>query len=111
MDTSIANSAAERESADAPPDGLLKTRWTLLAKLKNADDQESWRQFFDTYWRLIYGVAIKSGLTHAEAEDVVQETILSIAKNIKNFRTDPSFGSFKGWLFKLTRLRIEDQIR
>jgi len=28
------------------------TRWSLLARLKNWEDQQSWRKFFDTYWRL-----------------------------------------------------------
>jgi RNA polymerase sigma factor (sigma-70 family) len=90
---------------------LISTRWTLIARLKDWDDHESWREFFDSYWRLIYGVAIKSGLTHAEAQDVVQETIVSVSKNMKDFRADPSFGSFKSWLLTLTRWRITDQVR
>ena len=45
----------------------LPTRWSLLARLKNWEDQESWKTFFDTYWRLIYNVAIKAGLTDQEA--------------------------------------------
>jgi RNA polymerase sigma factor (sigma-70 family) len=92
-------------------DELVSTRWTLIARLKDWDDQESWRQFFDSYWRLIYGVAIKSGLSHAEAQDVVQETIVSVSKNMKSFRADPAFGSFKSWLLNLTRWRIVDQVR
>ena len=93
------------------PDELLPTRWTLIERLKNWDDQESWRQFFDTYWKLIYGVAIKSGLTHPEAQDVVQETVMSVCKNMPNFKADPAFGSFKAWLLNLTRWRITDQVR
>src|SRR6266705_1958297 len=93
------------------PDELLPTRWTLIERLKNWDDQESWREFFDTYWKLIYGTAIKSGLTHTEAQDVVQETIVSLSKSMKNFRADPAFGSFKSWLLNLTRWRITDQVR
>ena len=54
------------------PDDLTPTRWTLIGRLKNWDDQESWREFFDTYWRLIYATAIRSGLTPVEAEEVVQ---------------------------------------
>src|SRR2546425_8473448 len=77
------------------PDELLPTRWILIERLKNWDDQESWRQFFDTYWKLIYGVAIKSGLTHPEAQDVVQETVMSVCKNMPNFKADPAYGSFK----------------
>ncbi len=92
-------------------DDLISTRWSLIARLKDWDDAESWREFFDTYWRLIYSVAIKSGLTHAEAQDVVQETIVSVSKNMKTFQADPALGSFKSWLLNLTRWRITDQVR
>jgi len=92
-------------------DELLPTRWSLLSRLKNWDDQASWQEFFDTYWKLIYGVAIKAGLTDAEAQDVVQETVITVAKNLDQFKTDPAHGSFKGWLMHTTRWRIADQFR
>src|ERR1039458_7440982 len=90
---------------------LVQTRWSLIQRLKNWDDQESWGEFFEAYWRLIYSMASKSGLTHAEAEEVVQETILSVCRKIKEFRADPAAGSFKSWLLTLTRWRIGDQFR
>jgi len=90
---------------------LIPTRWTLLEKLKNWEDGESWQEFVSTYWKLIYGMAIKSGLSDAEAQDAVQETVLSVAKKIGEYRTDPSYGSFKGWLSLITRRRIADQFR
>ncbi|MBI2926921.1 MAG: sigma-70 family RNA polymerase sigma factor [Verrucomicrobia bacterium] len=89
--------------------GSLPTRWSLLTRLKNWDDQDSWQEFFDTYWRLIYNVAIKAGLNDAEAQDVVQETVITVAKNLKEFKTDPARGSFKAWLLKTTRWRIINQ--
>ncbi len=92
-------------------DGLIPTRYSLLSRLQDWDDQDSWKDFFDTYWRLIYSVAVKSGLTEAEAEDVVQETIISVAKDIQKFKRDRQFGSFKGWLRNLARWRIKDQLR
>ena len=92
-------------------DELIPTRWSLLQRLKNWNDQSSWREFFDTYWKLIYGVSIKSGLTDAEAQDVVQETVLSVAKKMPEFKADPAAGSFKGWLLLITRRRITDQLR
>jgi RNA polymerase sigma-70 factor (ECF subfamily) len=82
-----------------------------LSRLKNWEDEESWRVFFDTYWRLIYAVALKSGLTDAEAQEVVQETIICVAKNIQKFKRDRKLGSFKGWLRNLTHWRIADQLR
>ena len=90
---------------------FIPTRYSLLSRLQDWNDQESWKEFFDTYWRLIYSVALKSGLTDAEAQDVVQETIISVAKDIHKFKRDRRLGSFKGWLRNLTRWRIADQLR
>ncbi|MEW6302976.1 MAG: sigma-70 family RNA polymerase sigma factor [Verrucomicrobiota bacterium] len=92
-------------------DEFIPTRRTLLSRLKDWDDQESWRDFFNTYWRLIYSVARKSGLSDAEAQEVVQETVISVAKKMGDFKYDPARGSFKGWLLQLTRWRIADQLR
>jgi RNA polymerase sigma factor (sigma-70 family) len=90
---------------------FLPTRLSLLSRLKNWDDSEGWKRFFDTYWRLIYSAAIKSGLSDAEAQEVVQETVIAVAKKMAEFKYDPALGSFKGWLLTLTRWRIGDQIR
>jgi RNA polymerase sigma factor (sigma-70 family) len=90
---------------------FIPTRYSLLSRLQNWDDQDSWKNFFDTYWRLIYSIALKSGLTDAEAQDVVQETIICVAKDISKFKCDRKLGSFKGWLRNLTRWRIADQLR
>ncbi len=92
-------------------DELIPTRATLLKRLKDWEDQSSWQEFFDTYWRLIYGVAVKGGLTREEAQDVVQETLVSVAKQMPTFQYDPSIGSFKGWLLNMTRWRITDHLR
>ena len=89
----------------------IPTRYSLLSRMQDREDQDSWKDFFDTYWRLIYSFAIKSGLTDAEAQDVVQETVISVAKDIQKFKRDPTLGTFKGWLRNLTRWRIADQLR
>ena len=94
-----------------PPDGLVPTRYSLLSRLQNWDDQESWKDFFDTYWRLIYSVAIRAGLTETEAQDAVQETVISVAKSIHKFKKTSSKGSFRGWLRTITQCRTVDQLR
>jgi RNA polymerase sigma-70 factor (ECF subfamily) len=88
-----------------------KTRKSLIARLDNWEDQKTWDEFYQTYWRLIYSVAIKAGLRPEEAFDCVQETILSIAKQSKKKLYDPDQGSFKTWLMNMTRWRINDQFR
>ncbi len=89
----------------------LLTRRTLVDRLKDLDDQRSWQDFFDTYWRLIYGTARKAGLTESEAEEVVQETVITMARKMNDFQYDPQRCTFKGWLLRLTRFRILDQLR
>ena len=88
-----------------------QTRKSLIAKLDNWEDQRTWDDFYKTYWKLIYAVGLKAGLRSDEAFDVVQETILSIAKQSKKNMYDPEKGSFKSWLMNMTRWRINDQFR
>jgi RNA polymerase sigma factor (sigma-70 family) len=92
-------------------DSSLMTRASLLGRLKNWEDAESWEEFAQTYSRLIRGVAVQSGLNEAEAKDVEQETLLSVARTIHEFESNPERGSFKSWLLNLTRWRITDQFR
>src|SRR5262245_14463524 len=98
-------------SAEPSADSLLPTRRSLLSRLRDCQDQEGWREFFDTYWRLIYQVARRVDLSDAEAQDVVQDTFSYLARRMPNFRYDPARGSFKSWLRVVTRSRIAVFVR
>lgn len=87
------------------------TRRSLVDRLANWDDQKNWQEFYAIYGKLIFAVARKSGLTVSEAEEAVQETVITIAKKIDGLRYDPAVGSFKGWVLTITRWRINDQFR
>jgi hypothetical protein len=84
-------------------DELIPTRASLINRLKDWQDQTSWQEFFDTYWKLVYGVARKAGLTDAESQDVVQITLTAVAKHMPTFQYDRAIGSFKAWLLIKTR--------
>lgn len=88
-----------------------RTRRSLIMRLGDWKDQRSWDEFYRTYWRLIYSVALQAGLREDEAWDVVQETVLTIAKQSLKGSYDPERGSFKMWLWNITRWRINDQFR
>src|SRR2546426_3139581 len=92
-------------------DEIIPTRQSLLSRLKDWSDQESWKVFFDTYWKLIYASAIRAGLTEAEAQDVVQETVIGVCRNIPKLEYNPAKGSFKKWLMRQTQWRVMDQLR
>ncbi len=104
-------SAASLPLSEMRTSGLLATRRSLVDRLENWEDRKHWQEFFDTYWKLIYSAARKSGLTDAEAQEVVQETVITVAKKVGQLHYDPAVGSFKGWLLHITRWRIADQFR
>ena len=87
------------------------TRKSLIERLGDWEDQKSWDEFYKRYWRLIYSVALKSGLRSEEALDAVQETIIVVAKQQREHRYEPKMGSFKSWLMGQTRWRITEQFR
>ena len=94
-----------------PAEDSLLTRRTLLSRLRNLDDQDSWRTFFNLYWRLLYNVARKSGLDDGGAQEIVQDTVIAVARKMPEFRYDPARGTFRQWLLRITRRRIIDHLR
>jgi RNA polymerase sigma factor (sigma-70 family) len=89
----------------------LHTRPSLLFKLRNWSDEESWTEFYRLYYTFVFGFARRSGLSHADAEDVTQDVFKRVAETIHEFESNPARGTFRGWLLNLTRWRIADKFR
>jgi RNA polymerase sigma factor (sigma-70 family) len=87
------------------------TRESLLEKLQDSGSKDGWEEFYETYSGMILNQAVRKGLSPEEAEDVLQETILSVYKQMPEFTYNPKQGSFKGWLYHLVQWRIADQFR
>lgn len=94
-----------------PTMSLIPTRESLLSRLRDWADDASWSEFFHDYWRMLYEVALRAGLREDEAQEAVQETVIAVARKIPGFHYDPALGSFKGWLLRIARRRIVDQLR
>jgi RNA polymerase sigma factor (sigma-70 family) len=93
-----------------PRDDGIPTRASLLERLKDMSDKASWDAFYETYHELIFSVARRAGLTESEAREVVQDTLIAVAKKMPGFTYDPAKDSFKGWLLTVVRWRILDQL-
>jgi RNA polymerase sigma-70 factor (ECF subfamily) len=87
---------------DQPP----ATRASLLARIRDPHDQDAWRQFFQLYASLVYGFARKRGLQDADAADLMQEVLRSVAGAAGRLDYDPRRGSFRGWLYTVTRNKL-----
>ena len=89
----------------------IQTRPSLLNRLKAGDDTESWQEFYRIYGKLVRDFAIQAGLTDTEADEVVQETAIGMARHLPEYRYDPKVCRFKTWLLNQASWRIKDQLK
>ena len=82
------------------------TRATLLARIRDGRDDEAWREFLHLYGPVVYGFARNRGLQDADAADLMQEVLRSVARNANKMEYDPKRGTFRGWLYTVTRNKV-----
>lgn len=96
-------------AADEP--SSIRTRPSLLNRLKTGDDRESWQDFYRIYGKLVRDFALQAGLTETEADEAVQETAIAMARHLEDFHYDPKVCRFKTWLLNQASWRIKDQLK
>jgi RNA polymerase sigma-70 factor (ECF subfamily) len=89
----------------------IQTRPSLLRRLQKGADNESWEEFYRIYGKLVHDFAIQAGLTDFEADEVVQETFIAMARHLPDFQYDPKVCRFKTWLLNQASWRVKDQLR
>src|SRR3954454_10722174 len=82
------------------------TRASLLVRIRDGADHDAWQQFVAVYAPVVYGFARKRGLQDADAADVMQDVLRSVARAAAKLNYDPSRGSFRAWLYTVARNRI-----
>ena len=80
-----------------------ETRASLLLRLRDPRDQTAWETFLQIYQPLIFRLARRRGVQEADAREITQEVLITVAGAIGRWDTDPARGSFRGWLSKMTR--------
>src|SRR5882672_12036951 len=82
------------------------TRASLLVRLRDGGDVGAWQEFVHLYAPVIYGFARKRGLQDADAADLMQEVLRSVSSAVHRLEYDPVRGTFRGWLFTVTRNKV-----
>jgi RNA polymerase sigma-70 factor (ECF subfamily) len=75
----------------------------VIERARHGDGTE----FARIYAPLAYAMARKCGLGQGDAEDVMQETMVQVWKQLPEFEYDRG-GSFRGWLKTIVRRRVLD---
>jgi len=79
------------------------TRRTLLWRMRDPHAERAWEEFYQMYWAVIVRYAQKMGLNEAEAQDVLQETMMVLLRILPQFQYDPAKGKFRNFLLTIVR--------
>ncbi|MGF1582804.1 MAG: RNA polymerase sigma factor [Gemmataceae bacterium] len=91
--------------------GSPTTRKSLLIRLKQSGDEEAWSQFVEVYAPLVHAYGLHHGLQDADAADLAQEVLQIASAQVGEFDYDPRQGSFRGWLYTVTRNKLRTILR
>ncbi|PQO36293.1 sigma-70 family RNA polymerase sigma factor [Bremerella cremea] len=80
-----------------------ETRRSLLVQIQDTSQQAAWQEFVTIYEPLVYRLARGKGIQHADAEDLVQDVFAAVQGAIERFDPESGKGSFRGWLFRISR--------
>lgn len=97
---------ASRWATGCRHDSHPATRPSLLDRLQHPRDDESWKQFFELYVPVIFGVARRKGLQDADAWEVTQEVLIQLTRSLPEFHYDPDRGRFRAWLSRVIHSRL-----
>lgn len=86
------------------------TRASLIVRLPNAEDAAAWREFVALYEPFIYRFARRNGFQDADANELVQNVLLAVAKAVGRWQADSHRAKFRTWLFKIARNQLLDLI-
>lgn len=81
---------------------MIDTNETLLDRLKVENAHDAWEEFYRGYATAIMRYAMRLGLDHARAEDVLQETMVVLMRLLPRFVYDRRRGKFRNFLLTIT---------
>jgi RNA polymerase sigma-70 factor (ECF subfamily) len=78
------------------------TRASLILRLGDADAR-AWDEFVSIYQPVVYRMARRHGLQHADAEELVQEVLIAVSRAVGSWVPDAERGRFRAWLHRIAR--------
>lgn len=84
---------------------------TNLLEQAKANEGAAWQRLAALYTPLVYSWARRASLQAEDAADVVQEVFCAVHKHLTDYEHHSHQGSFRAWLWTITRNKINDHWR
>ncbi|MFD3190075.1 sigma-70 family RNA polymerase sigma factor [Sedimentitalea sp. HM32M-2] len=97
----------KRPVPSEPAQMSLQTTWMLA--VRDRRDRTAFAALFDHFAPRLKGFIMRSGLPAGQAEEVVQEVMLTVWRKADQF--DPHRAQVSAWIYQITRNRQIDLIR
>lgn len=85
---------------------IPETRDSLLVRVKNPADSAAWEQFAQIYRPVVYRLARGRGLQDADAQDLAQKVLISVAAAIPNWKRTSPNARFHHWLRRVAKNEV-----
>lgn len=87
------------------------TRSSVLRAVSDTTNEAAWARFFDLYAGFVFAVARSKGLSAEDADDVVQNVFIDLARKMPTFSYDRQKGRFRSYLLELISWRVKDKLK
>jgi RNA polymerase sigma factor (sigma-70 family) len=82
------------------------TNASLVLRLRDPRDEGAWCEFVQIYEPMIFNLVRRKGFQEADAAEITQDVLLAVMRAVKNWNPGSEHGSFRGWLFTISRRLI-----
>lgn len=103
----VTNNSVSNQTGDPSIKLSQETRWMLA--VRDQRDKTAFASLFDHFAPRLKGLLIRNGMSAAQAEDILQDTMLSVWRKAAQF--DPTRAQVSGWVYQMARNRQIDIIR
>lgn len=83
-----------------------KTPDSLLVRVCDPQDRAAWDQFAQIYRPLVYRIGRGHGLQDADAQDLAQQVLMSVAAAIGRWQRDEGNTRFRHWLRRVAKNEV-----
>jgi RNA polymerase sigma-70 factor (ECF subfamily) len=89
----------------------FRTNISLIARVRDRSDSESWNQFYQFYQPLLMRYLRRLGLEENTAGDLIQDVFVRLVQALPTFVLDRGRGRFRSYLWRLTYSALVDHAR